>query len=180
MPKLIDISGEVFGRLTVIKRSGTSPHGHTIWLCQCTCGNLVEVIKPDLKQGKTNSCGCLKTEWLQTDIKHQEKAGQGNIKHGDSNTRLYAIWKSMRARCTNPNDKYYKDYGGRGITVIDTWNNFIDFKTWALLTGYDNQAAFGVCTLDRINNNKGYQPDNCRWVSMEKQANNRRKKGGSS
>lgn len=88
--------------------------------------------------------------------------------------RLYVCWADMKSRCNNPNEKSYKYYGGRGIKVCDEWNDYEPFAKWAYENGYDESLTYMECSLDRIDNDKGYSPDNCRWVSFEKQCNNRR------
>ena len=167
MSGLIDLTGQKFGRLFVIKRNGSNDRKRALWLCQCECGNKVTVIGDLLRNGHVRSCGCLRPEII---TKH------GYAKHSQVD-RLYRVWRAMKTRCNNPNRKEYKYYGGRGITICDEWNNYETFREWALKNGYDENAEWGVYTLDRIDSNGNYEPSNCRWISIEEQQRNKNKRG---
>ncbi len=176
MGKFIDLTGQRFGRLTI---TGQAPpkYGRVAWRCICECGNTVVCTSNDLRRGSVSSCGCLRKE-VAAAKSHTAGLIRGTQleKHGFSRTRLYGVWKNMHQRCTNPNNKSYPDYGGRGISVCPEWDDFSTFHKWAMETGYDPYAQFGECTIDRINNDDGYKPQNCRWVTLNTQANNRRRR----
>lgn len=154
-----DMTGERFGRLTVISYAGKAPNGHSMWECKCSCGSFVKVSGSNLKSGKQVSCGC----------KRREQAGQLNLIHGESKSRLHSIWCNMITRTENPHGTAYPCYGGKGIAICPEWrNDFSAFKNWAEANGYAEDL-----TIDRIDNNKGYSPDNCRWVTWKDQFNHR-------
>lgn len=162
MSQFKNIVGERFGRLTVVQHIGdyVFPCGvkTQVWKCKCDCGNEKIVKSRELKTGDTKSCGCLKKE-INKVI---------NKKHGKTNSRLYNTWSNMKSRCYNTKKKEYSHYGGKGITVCDEWrDDFQAFYDWSMSHGYKDNL-----TIDRIDNSKGYNPKNCRWVTMKEQLNN--------
>lgn len=150
-----DLTGMRFGQWTVLEmreRHG----GSRYWLCRCDCGTERKVTSNHLLNGSSRSCGCL-------------YRGLNNRIHGDSKTLLYKTWKRMHGRCNNVNNKSYKNYGGRGIKVCPEWDDYQTFKSWALTHGYQEGLS-----IERIDVNRGYAPDNCCWIPMNEQSKNRR------
>lgn len=159
---LTDLTGQRFGRLIVIVRAVSGP-GRSYWQCQCDCGVTKNVAASCLKNGMTRSCGCLNSEVVSA----RNRATMTT--HGQSKTPLYIVWQSMIRRCEDPRLKAYADYGGRGISVCREWRSPANFLAWAMTSGYSSGL-----TLDRRDNNGNYEPNNCRWVTMKVQCNNRR------
>lgn len=154
MPRTInpnDLAGAIYGRLTIIRVSGSNKHGAKKVLCMCSCGKEKEVMLNSLRIGTTKSCGCLRKELL---VKN-------STKHSLCKHRLYHIFNNMKDRCYNENEKSYKNYGGRGIVICDEWlSDFQKFFDWSIANGYSSGLQ-----IDRVNNNLGYCPDNCRYTT---------------
>ena len=154
-----DITGRRFGRLEVIALDHKNESGEMFWKCRCDCGNETVVKRGNLISGNTSSCGCLKAELT------RKRAST----HGLSNSSLYSVWNGMLDRCRNKNSQSYERYGERGIHVCDEWLDFNTFYHWGIENGYDPSLS-----LDRIDNDGDYCPDNCRWADDITQANNKR------
>lgn len=162
--KPMDLKGQRFGRLVVIRQDKPIIYPNkrkiTKWLCKCDCGNQIVTRADSLRNGRTKSCGCLHHETLLKNIK----------KHGMAGSRIYITWQNMKDRCFNEKCSGYKDYGGRGISVCPEWkDSFENFYEWALLNGYTDSL-----TIDRIDVNRNYEPQNCRWTTREAQNRNKR------
>lgn len=163
MANFKDMTGININNLKVIKRVENYKDGKAQWLVECHCGNEFKAIGKHLRNGNIKSCGCLKS-------KRMTEHGKAKATHGDSKSRLFSIWAGMKKRCYYKKSIGYKNYGGRGIQVCYEWkNNYSAFKLWAMNNGYDESL-----TLDRVDNDGNYEPNNCKWSTVTEQNRNKR------
>ncbi len=154
-----DLTGQRFGKLVVVKRAQNDKHSKACWHCVCSCGKEVVVTGNALVTGNSKSCGCSRTE---------SAKARAIIPGGTRQNRLYTIWRHMKERCYRTMDKRFKNYGGRGISVCDEWHDFLNFKKWAECNGYEDNL-----TIERLDVNGDYCPQNCTWIPLKKQASNK-------
>jgi len=157
MPKFIDITGQKFGRLTVLKKTIERKNGGVIWLCKCECGSELNTRADSLKEGRTKSCGCLQREKV--------------TKHGLSKTNFYQVFKAIEGRCSNKNNQKYKYYGKKGIKCL--WETFEEFKNDMYNSYLIHKKDNSYTSIDRINNDGNYNKKNCRWANHYEQNRNR-------
>lgn len=163
-----DLTGQHFGRLIVVSESTGRKNGSVLWNCRCECGTEVIVPSGYLTSGRKQSCGCLAKEIASATA----KTGNNRRTHGMKHTKLYSVWNTMKYRCFNENSKQFKDWGGRGITVCDEWkNDFQAFYDYVSKLPHFGEAGY---SLDRINNDGNYEPNNVRWATRIEQNKNRR------
>lgn len=158
-PRLIDMAGMRIGMWAVGAQAGNLKRGGALWTCTCDCGTVRAVSGADLRQGKSTCCGCV----------GDKAVGDRARTHGASATRIYETWQNMRARCSNSNRRGWADYGGRGISVCREWSDFSEFSRWAMASGYADDL-----TIERVDVDGNYCPDNCTWIPGGNQALNRR------
>lgn len=157
---LIDLTGQRFGKWIVLKQAPTGKHRETRWYCRCDCGKERNIDGDSLRRGQSKGCRSC----------HTSRRNTMNIKHGQTKTRLYGIRRGMISRCENPNEPAYKNYGGRGIKICPEWRkDFTAFRKWALEHGYKDNL-----TIDRINNDGNYEPENCHFIIKAAQYRNTR------
>jgi len=163
MAKVVEIVGEVYGRLTVLRREG-SIRSNAAWRCRCRCGNEIVVRGITLRSGNTSSCGCLVSDLLAERNRRNRRQVHG---HAARLSPAYRSWMAMNGRCRNPNDPGFHLYGGRGITICDRWRDFVCFLE-------DMGDRPPGTSIDRIDNDGNYEPGNCRWATPKQQGQRRR------